>query len=76
MTTPAIGMLIWAFGVSLVDNMLRPKFISSGIGVHSLLVFLSVLGGLSIFGMYGFLIGPLLLSFLFAMAQLYKKGVK
>lgn len=76
MTVPAFGMLIWAFGVSLVDNMLRPKFISSGIGVHPLLVFLSVLGGLSIFGMYGFLIGPLLLSFLFALTQLYKKGVK
>ncbi len=75
MIAPAIGMAIWAFGVSLVDNMLRPKFISSGLGVHPLLVFLSVLGGLSVFGMYGFLIGPLLLSFLFAMTQLYKRGV-
>ncbi len=74
--TPAIGMAVWAFGVSLVDNMLRPELISSGLGVHPLLVFLSVLGGLSIFGMYGFLIGPLLLSFLFALTQLYKKGVK
>ena len=51
MTTPAVGMAVWAFGVSLVDNMLRPKFISSGLGVHPLLVFLSVLGGLSILGM-------------------------
>ncbi len=76
MATPAIGMAVWAFGVSLVDNMLRPKFISSGLGVHPLLVFLSVLGGLSVFGMYGFLIGPLLLSFLFALTQLYKQGVK
>ena len=74
--TPAIGMAFWAFGVSLLDNMLRPKLISSGLGVHPLLVFLSVLGGLSVFGMYGFLIGTLLLSFLFAMTQLYKKGVK
>ncbi len=72
----AAGMALWAFGVSLVDNLLRPKLISSGLGVHPLLVFLSVLGGLSIFGMYGFLIGPLLLSFLFALTQLYKRGVK
>lgn len=75
-TTPAVGMAIWAFGVSLVDNMLRPKFISSGLGVHPLLVFLSVLGGLSVFGMYGFLIGPLLLSFLFALTNLYKRAFK
>lgn len=69
----SIGMAIWAFLVSVIDNLLRPRLIAGDLGIHPLLVFLSVLGGLTIFGTYGFLIGPLLLSFLFALAQLYKK---
>ncbi len=71
----AIGMLLWAVLVGVADNSLRPKVISSGTGMHPLLVLLSVLGGISMFGAYGLLIGPLLLSFLFALTDVYKKGL-
>ena len=71
----SIGMLLWAGLVGVVDNFIRPKIISSGTGMHPLLVLLSILGGISMFGAYGLLIGPLLLSFLFVLTDLYKKGI-
>ena len=71
----ATGMLFWGVLVGVVDNFIRPKIISSGTGMHPLLVLLSVLGGISVFGTYGLLMGPLLLSFLFALTDLYKKGI-
>lgn len=72
----ALGLLIW--GVIIVggiDNILKPQLISNAVGIHPFLILLSVLGGLSIFGIYGFLLGPLLLGLMFALFDLYKKGV-
>lgn len=71
----ALGMISWGILVGVVDNFIRPKIISSGTGMHPLLVLLAVLGGISMFGTYGLLMGPLLLSFLFALTDLYKKGI-
>lgn len=71
----AIGMLLWAMLVGAIDNFIRPRIISKGTGMHPLLVLLSVLGGIGTFGAYGLLIGPLLLSFLFALTGLYRKGI-
>ncbi|MBU6141501.1 AI-2E family transporter [Patescibacteria group bacterium] len=70
-----IGMFLWAFLVGIVDNFVRPKIISRGTGIHPLLVLLSVFGGIGLLGPYGILIGPLLLSFLFALTDLYKRGI-
>lgn len=71
----SIGLLLWGFiVVGLIDNVLRPKLISRGAGIHPFFILLSVLGGLSVFGVSGFLLGPLLLSFLLALLQLYNHG--
>ncbi|MEK7520216.1 MAG: AI-2E family transporter [Patescibacteria group bacterium] len=69
-----LGLVIWgATAVGLVDNLLTPKLMERGIKVHPLLILLSVLGGLSLFGPAGFLIGPLVLSLLAALFAIYKK---
>lgn len=68
------GLLIWgATAVGLIDNFLTPKLIERGIRIHPLLILFSVLGGLSFFGPVGFLIGPFILSLLFALLDIYKK---
>lgn len=69
----ALGLLVWQIVVvSLVDNMLSPMLIRRGMKVHPLLILLSVMGGLVFFGPVGFLLGPLVLSLLFAMIEIYK----
>ena len=67
-----VGLFLWGvFIVGVIDNVLRPKLIERGTKIHPLLILLSVLGGISTFGFMGFLIGPLVLSFLFALLSIY-----
>lgn len=68
----AIGLAIWgSVAVGLVDNFIGPRLMSTGMRLHPLLVLLSVLGGLSVFGPIGIFLGPLSLSFLLALLSLY-----
>lgn len=71
-TTGAVGLLIWGIvAVGLVDNVLGPKIVGKGAKLHSFLILLSILGGISFFGPLGFLFGPLTLSLLFAFLEIY-----
>lgn len=68
----AIGLLIWGvLAVGLIDNLLGPKLIGRGMQLHPLLILLSVLGGLGFFGPIGLLLGPIILSLLFALLDIY-----
>ncbi|MBI5913124.1 AI-2E family transporter [Candidatus Azambacteria bacterium] len=69
-----VGLALWGLtAVGLIDNVLASKLIGRGTRLHPLLILFSVLGGLSFFGATGFLIGPLVLSLLFALLDIYKK---
>lgn len=70
-TAPAIGLAIWGtVAVGMVDNLLGPRLMSHGIRMHPLLMLLSVLGGLALFGPIGFLVGPLALALFFALIEI------
>lgn len=69
---PAIGLAIWgALAVGMIDNLLSPQLMGRGMKLHPLLVLLSVLGGVSLFGPVGIFLGPLAVSFLLALLSLY-----
>lgn len=56
------GMVLIAFGagvIGLVDNVLRPVLVGRDTRMPDYLVLLSTLGGFAMFGMNGFVIGPL-----------------
>ncbi len=58
-----IFMLVWGvFGISGVDNVVRPMLISRGSSLPFLLTLLGVLGGVIAFGFIGRFIGPTLLA--------------
>ena len=70
------GMLILASGVlviSMVDNLLRPILIGKDVEMHPLLIFLSSLGGIVLFGFSGFVIGPIITSMLLAIWTMYEE---
>lgn len=72
-TGPAIGLLIWGvLAVGLIDNFLGPIFMNRGIKIHPFMVLVSVLGGLSFFGPIGFVLGPIILAFLFSLLEIYR----
>lgn len=68
----AAGLLLWgALAVGLVDNFLGPKLIGRGMKLHPLLILFSVIGGAVFFGPIGFILGPIILSLLFALLHIY-----
>ena len=72
-----IGLLAWAMViVGTTDNILRPKIVEQGIHIHPFLILISVLGGLKFFGIVGFLLGPIVLSLLFALGEVYSGLIK
>jgi predicted PurR-regulated permease PerM len=71
-TTSAAWLLVWGvFAVGLVDNVLGPKFVERGMRIHPFLILLSILGGISFFGLIGFLLGPIVLGLLFSLLEIY-----
>ncbi len=68
----AVGLLVWGIlAVGLIDNFLGPHFVGKKAGLHPLLVLLSVLGGLMLFGPVGFILGPLAISLLLVLLDIY-----
>ncbi len=75
-TGSSIGLLVWGiFAVGLIDNLLLPMLLKKDFNIHPMLILLSVLGGISFFGPLGFLVGPLVLSLLFTLGDVYKMMV-
>jgi len=57
--------------VGSVDNILRPLFIRGGARMHTLIVFFSILGAVSYFGITGILFGPLIFAIAIALVEFY-----
>ncbi|MDD3581384.1 MAG: AI-2E family transporter [Desulfobacca sp.] len=71
----ALGLFLWgSLIISMVDNLLRPILIKGVQSTSTVLIFLSILGGISYFGMVGFILGPLILSFLLSLLRIYQKA--
>lgn len=74
MTGKALAMLVWGIGVvSMVDQFLRPWLIGQDVQIPVLLLVLSVLGGLALYGLLGLFIGPILVSLLMTAGQIYRE---
>ncbi len=60
------------FGViSVIDNVLKPKLVGKDTQMHPLIVFFSTLGGISLFGLSGFILGPIVMSLFMALWEIY-----
>jgi predicted PurR-regulated permease PerM len=72
-TGNAIGLLIWsALGVGMIDNFLSPMIVGSSIQIPALLILFAVLGGVSLLGPVGILVGPLAVSLLYTLISIYR----
>ncbi len=57
------GLFLYGlFIVSSIDNILRPKIISGKAKIHPAIILIGIFGGLSLFGVFGVIIGPMVLS--------------
>lgn len=68
------GVVLIAFGtlvIGLVDNFLRPVLVGKDIKLPDYLVLLSTIGGMALFGLNGFVIGPMIAALFVASWDLF-----
>jgi len=71
-----VGLIIWGgVLVSIIDNVLKPTLVKGGGSTPSIFILFSILGGITYFGMIGFILGPLILSFLLSLLRIYQKTI-
>lgn len=67
-------MVLLAGGLlGAVDYLLRPRLIQEDIRVHQLLVLFSVFGGLIVFGVFGLILGPIVIAVFVKMWEIYSE---
>jgi predicted PurR-regulated permease PerM len=67
-----IALLLWcALAVGSVDNLLRPRLVGNDTEMPDLLILLSTLGGLSMFGAVGLIIGPVIAGLFMTVWEIY-----
>lgn len=72
----AVGLLIWStLIVGLVDNLIGPYLISRGNNLHPFIILISVLGGISLFGPVGFVVGPVIVTLFMVLLEIYNQYI-
>lgn len=67
-----IFMIIFYIFLSFsVEYILKPKMVGEQVKMHTLLVFLAILGGLQVFGFLGIIYGPLIVTGFLTLADIY-----
>jgi len=72
------GIILILFGVlviGLIDNLLRPILVGKDTKMPDYVVLISTLGGLAVFGLNGFVIGPLFAALFIACWDLFPDAV-
>lgn len=70
------GVVLIAYGVliiSNIDHFLKPKLIGMRADIHPILVLIGILGGLSLFGLIGLVLGPVMLALLMTFIDIYEE---
>lgn len=71
-----IGLLVWSvLIVGLVDNLIGPYLIGRGNNMHPFIILISVLGGISLFGPIGFIIGPVVVTLFLVLLEIYNQYI-
>lgn len=71
------GVVLIAFGVlviGLVDNILRPVLVGKDTKMPDYVVLVSTIGGMSLFGLNGFVIGPVIAAMFMAAWDIFAKA--
>jgi len=55
----------------VIEYFLKPKLVGEQVKMHTLLVFLAIMGGLSVFGFLGIIYGPLIVTAFLTLADIY-----
>lgn len=68
------GIIILVAGVVVigsVDNLIRPRIVGRSARMHDLVIFFSTLGGIGVFGILGFIVGPVIAALFTTILDIY-----
>lgn len=69
-----IVLLLVGIGpVGIVDTFLRPYLIGEDLQIHKVLILFGVIGGILVFGIFGFIIGPIVMAVFVQLVALYRE---
>ena len=71
----AAGIFFIIFYVILsgsIEYIFKPRLVGQRVQMHTLLVFLSIIGGLKLFGILGIIYGPLIVTAFLTLTDIYK----
>lgn len=71
-TISTIGILIFTAIASLSEHFTRPLFVAKRAKLHSGLVIIGMVSGFILFGILGFVLGPLILAYLIIIIEIYR----
>ncbi|MEO6407453.1 MAG: AI-2E family transporter [Burkholderiaceae bacterium] len=70
-----LGLVVWGTAViGLVDNVLRPLLVGKDIRMPDYLVLISTIGGMAVFGINGFVIGPVIAAIFVSAWGIFAEG--
>jgi len=75
-TLQGMGILVCTLIISTLDNFLRPRLVGKDANMPDLLIFFSTLGGISVFGVMGFIVGPVIAALFLSILEIYGSEFK
>jgi len=71
----AVGLTLWGvLVIGLVDNVLRPVLVGRDTRMPDYLVLIATLGGLTVFGLNGFVVGPVIAAMFLATWEIFAQA--
>lgn len=67
-----VGVIAFGLLASFLENSLKPMFVSKMTNIHSGLILMGMIGGVFMFGVLGFILGPLILSYLLIVLETFQ----
>lgn len=75
----AAGIFFIVFYIILsggIEYFFKPKLVGKRVQMHTLLVFLSIIGGLKLFGILGIIYGPLVVTAFLTLSDIYESSYR
>ena len=74
-TGAGFGLLIYGLIViSWIDTLIRPFIVSRKTEINPAIIIIGMIGGIFVFGVLGLILGPLILSYVLLVIEIYRKS--
>ena len=71
-TFSAFGIIIFGLISTVLENFIKPAFVSKRTKVNTSIILIGMIGGLFMFGILGIILGPLILSYLLIILEIFR----